>query len=180
MIDIIKTAIVSIWAVIMVTIAPTANALIVLVIFAMVNAFVGYQSNYITKRERFSRTKFSRAFKQLAFYMLLVILIHLAFHLFGEYDKALFAVKIVSWIALWGYTVKILQNFLQISPNTRGVRLIYYILAVKFVPKLLDKVGIQISEEELKKNVNNDITVTTKTTITTNDDSQENPEGVEE
>lgn len=180
MIDIIKTAIVSIWAVIMVTIAPTANALIVLVIFAMVNAFVGYQSNYITKQERFSRTKFSRAFKQLAFYMLLVILIHLAFHLFGEYDKALFAVKIVSWIALWGYTVKILQNFLQISPNTRGVRLIYYILAVKFVPKLLDKVGIQISEEELKKNVNNDITVTTKTTITTNDDNEEDPEGVEE
>lgn len=180
MIDIIKTAIVSIWAVIMVTIAPTANALIVLVIFAMVNAFVGYQSNYITKQERFSRTKFSRAFKQLAFYMLLVILIHLAFHLFGEYEKALFAVKIVSWIALWGYTVKILQNFLQISPNTRGVRLIYYILAVKFVPKLLDKVGIQISEEELKKNVNNDITVTTKTTITTNDDSQENPEGAKE
>lgn len=177
MIDIIKTAIVSIWAVIMVTIAPTANALIVLVIFAMVNAFVGYQSNYITKQERFSRTKFSRAFKQLAFYMLLVILIHLAFHLFGEYDKALFAVKIVSWIALWGYTVKILQNFLQISPNTRGVRLIYYILAVKFVPKLLDKVGIQISEEELKKNVNNDITVTTKTTITTNDDNKESAKG---
>lgn len=177
MIDIIKTAIVSIWAVIMVTIAPTTNALIVLVIFALVNAFVGYQSNYITKQERFSRTKFSRAFKQLAFYMLLVILIHLAFHLFGEYDKALFAVKIVSWIALWGYTVKILQNFLQISPNTRGVRLIYYILAVKFVPKLLDKVGIQISEEELKKNVNNDITVTTKTTIITNDDNEEPTKG---
>lgn len=177
MIDIIKTAIVSIWAVIMVTIAPTTNALIVLVIFALVNAFVGYQSNYITKQERFSRTKFSRAFKQLAFYMLLVILIHLAFHLFGEYDKALFAVKIVSWIALWGYTVKILQNFLQISPNTRGVRLIYYILAVKFVPKLLDKVGIQISEEELKKNVNNDITVTTKTTKTTNDDNEEPTKG---
>lgn len=177
MIDIIKTAIVSIWAVIMATIAPTTNALIVLVIFAMVNAFVGYQSNYITKRERFSLTKFWRAFTQLVFYMLLVVLIHLAFHLFGEYDKALFAVKIVSWIALWGYTVKILQNFLQISPKTRGAKLLYYILAVKFVPKLLDKVGIQISEEELKKNVNNDITVTTKTTITTNDDSQENAEG---
>ena len=172
-IDTIKPTIVAIWAVVLTTIAPTTNALILLVIFALVNAFVGYQSNYITRREKFSLSKFGKAFVQLLFYMLLVILIHLAFHLFGEYEKALFAIKVVSWIALWAYTVKILQNFMQINPNTRGVRLLYYILAVKFVPKLLDKIGIQISEEELKKNVNNDVT-------TTDDDRKEDPKGTEE
>lgn len=179
-IDTIKATIVAVWAVVLTTVAPTTNALILLVIFALVNAFVGYQSNYIAKHEKFSLSKFGKAFIQLLFYMLLVILIHLAFHLFGEYEKALFAIKVVSWIALWAYTVKILQNFLLISPRTRGAKLLYYILAVKFVPNLLNKIGIQISEEELKKNVNNDITVTTKTTITTNDDSKETTKGDEE
>lgn len=150
-IDTLKATIVAIWAIVMSALTPTTNALILLVIFAMVNAFVGYQSNWITKRERFSLTKFWNAFVQLVFYMLLVILIHLAFHLFDEHDKALFAVRAVSWIALWGYTVKILQNFLQISPKTKGVRLMHYILAVKFIPKLLKGWGIDISEEEVKQ-----------------------------
>ena len=150
-IDTLKATIVAVWAVVLTTVAPTTNALILLVIFALVNAFVGYQSNYITKREKFSLSKFWKAFTQLLFYMLLVILIHLAFHLFGEYEKALFAIKVVSWIALWAYTVKILQNFMQISPKSRGVRLLYYILAVKFIPNLLDKIGIVITEEEVTK-----------------------------
>lgn len=153
LIDTLRSTIVAICSVVLTTLAPTANALIILVIFAFVNAFVGYQSNYITKRERFMLSKFWRAFTQLLFYMLLVILIHLAFHIFDEHEKALFAIKVVSWIALWGYTVKILQNFLLINPNTRGVKLLYYILAVKFVPRLLSNFGIELSEEEQEKNI---------------------------
>lgn len=152
-IDTLRSTIVAICSVVLTTLAPTANALIILVIFAFVNAFVGYQSNSITKGERFMLSKFWTAFVQLLFYMLLVILIHLAFHIFDEHEKALFAIKVVSWIALWGYTVKILQNFLLINPNTRGVKLLYYILAVKFVPRLLSNFGIELSEEEQEKNI---------------------------
>lgn len=151
MIDSIKTGIVAIWAVIMAALAPTANALMLLVLFAVVNAFVGYQSNYITKRERFSLTKFWRAAIQLMMYMGLVVLLHLAFYLFGEVDKSLFAIKVVSWIAVWGYTVKILQNCLQIAPNTRGLKLLYYVLAVKFIGKLLRELGIEVDDNEIKQ-----------------------------
>lgn len=151
MIDSIKAGIVAIWAVIMAALAPTANALMLLVLFAVVNAFVGYQSNYITKRERFSLTKFWRAGIQLMMYMGLVVLLHLAFYLFGEVDKSLFAIKVVSWIAVWGYTVKILQNCLQIAPNTRGLKLLYYVLAVKFIGKLLRELGIEVDDNEIKQ-----------------------------
>lgn len=150
-IDQIRAGIVAIWAVIMAALAPTANALMLLVLFAVVNAFVGYQSNYITKRERFSLTKFWRAGIQLMMYMGLVVLLHLAFYLFGEVDKSLFAIKVVSWIAVWGYTVKILQNCLQIAPNTRGLKLLYYVLAVKFIGKLLRELGIEIDDNEIKQ-----------------------------
>lgn len=150
-IDQIRAGIVAIWAVIMAALAPTANALMLLVLFAVVNAFVGYQSNYITKRERFSLTKFWRAGIQLMMYMGLVVLLHLAFYLFGEVDKSLFAIKVVSWIAVWGYTVKILQNCLQIAPNTRGLKLLYYVLAVKFVGKLLRELGIEVDDNEIKQ-----------------------------
>lgn len=150
-IDQIRTAIVAIWAVIMAALAPTANALMLLVLFAVVNAFVGYQSNYITKQERFSLTKFWRAGIQLMMYMGLVVLLHLAFYLFGEVDKSLFAIKVVSWIAVWGYTVKILQNCLQIAPNTRGLKLLYYVLAVKFIGKLLRELGIEVDDNEIKQ-----------------------------
>lgn len=151
MIDSIKAGIVAIWAVIMAALAPTANALMLLVLFAVVNAFVGYQSNYITKRERFSLTKFWRAGIQLMMYMGLVVLLHLAFYLFGDVDKSLFAIKVVSWIAVWGYTVKILQNCLQIAPNTRGLKLLYYVLAVKFIGKLLRELGIEVDDNEIKQ-----------------------------
>lgn len=150
-IDQIRAGIVAIWAVIMAALAPTANALMLLVLFAVVNAFVGYQSNYITKRERFSLTKFWRAGIQLMMYMGLVVLLHLAFYLFGEVDKSLFAIKVVSWIAVWGYTVKILQNCLQIAPNTRGLKLLYYVLAVKFIGKLLCELGIEVDDNEIKQ-----------------------------
>nr|WP_311479515.1 hypothetical protein [uncultured Porphyromonas sp.] len=151
MIDSIKAGIVAIWAVIMAALAPTANALMLLVLFAVVNAFVGYQSNYITKQERFSLTKFWRAGIQLMMYTGLVILLHLAFYIFGDTDKSLFAIKVVSWIAVWGYTVKILQNCLQIAPNTRGLKLLYYVLAVKFIGKLLRELGIEIDDNEIKQ-----------------------------
>lgn len=150
-IDQIRAGIVAIWAVIMAALAPTANALMLLVLFAVVNAFVGYQSNYITKRERFSLTKFWRAGIQLMMYMGLVVLLHLAFYLFGEVDKSLFAIKVVSWIAVWGYTVKILQNCLQIAPNTQGLKLLYYVLAVKFIGKLLRELGIDVDDNEIKQ-----------------------------
>lgn len=150
-IDQIRAGIVAIWAVIMAALAPTANALMLLVLFAVVNAFVGYQSNYITKRERFSLTKFWRAGIQLMMYMGLVVLLHLAFYLFGDVDKSLFAIKVVSWIAVWGYTVKILQNCLQIAPNTRGLKLLYYVLAVKFIGKLLRELGIEVDDNEIKQ-----------------------------
>ena len=150
-IDQIRAGIVAIWAVIMAALAPTANALMLLVLFAVVNAFVGYQSNYITKQERFSLTKFWRAGIQLMMYMGLVVLLHLAFYLFGEVDKSLFAIKVVSWIAVWGYTVKILQNCLQIAPNTRGLKLLYYVLAVKFIGKLLRELGIEVDDNEIKQ-----------------------------
>lgn len=150
LIEQIRIYVVAIAAIVITALAPTVNALILLILFAMVNAFVGYQSNWITRRERFSLSKFWRAIVQLCFYMLLVILIHLAFYQFGEYDKALFAIKAVSWIALWGYTVKILQNFLQISPNTRGIRLLYNVLAVKFIGKLLRDWGIDVNDNEIK------------------------------
>lgn len=135
----------------MAALAPTANALMLLVLFAVVNAFVGYQSNYITKRERFSLTKFWRAGIQLMMYTGLVILLHLAFYIFGDTDKSLFAIKVVSWIAVWGYTVKILQNCLQIAPNTRGLKLLYYVLAVKFIGKLLRELGIEVDDNEIKQ-----------------------------
>ncbi len=150
-IDQIRAGIVAIWAVIMAALAPTANALMLLVLFAVVNAFVGYQSNYITKRERFSLSKFGRAAIQLMMYMGLVVLLHLAFYLFGEVDKSLFAIKVVSWIAVWSYTVKILQNCLQIAPNTRGLKLLYYVLAVKFIGKLLRELGIEVDDNEIKQ-----------------------------
>lgn len=150
-IDQIKIVIVAIWAVIMTALSPTVNALLLLVIFAIVNAFVGYQSNYITRHERFSFSKFGRAGIQLMMYMGLVILLHLAFYLFGEVDKSLFAIKVVSWIAVWGYTVKILQNCLQIAPNTRGLKLLYYVLAVKFIGKLLRELGIEVDDNEIKQ-----------------------------
>ncbi len=150
-IDQIRVGIVAIWAVIMAALAPTANALMLLVLFAVVNAFVGYQSNYITKRERFSLTKFWRAGVQLMMYMGLVVLLHLAFYLFGDVDKSLFAIKVVSWIAVWGYTVKILQNCLQIAPNTRGLNLLYHVLAVKFIGKLLRELGIEVDDNEIKQ-----------------------------
>lgn len=135
----------------MAALAPTANALMLLVLFAVVNAFVGYQSNYITRHERFSFSKFGRAGIQLMMYMGLVILLHLAFYIFGDTDKSLFAIKVVSWIAVWGYTVKILQNCLQIAPNTRGLKLLYYVLAVKFIGKLLRELGIEVDDNEIKQ-----------------------------
>lgn len=150
-IDQIKIVIVAIWAVIMTALSPTVNALLLLVIFAIVNAFVGYQSNYITRHERFSFSKFGRAGMQLMMYMGLVILLHLAFYIFGDTDKSLFTIKVVSWIAVWGYTVKILQNCLQIAPNTRGLKLLYYVLAVKFIGKLLRELGIEIDDNEIKQ-----------------------------
>lgn len=150
-IDQIRAGIVAIWAVIMAALAPTANALMLLVLFAIVNAFVGYQSNYITRHERFSFSKFGRAGMQLMMYMGLVILLHLAFYIFGDTDKSLFAIKVVSWIAVWGYTVKILQNCLQIAPNTRGLKLLYYVLAVKFIGKLLREIGIEVDDNEIKQ-----------------------------
>lgn len=150
-IDQIRAGIVAIWAVIMAALAPTANALMLLVLFAVVNAFVGYQSNYITRHERFSFSKFGRAGIQLMMYMGLVILLHLAFYIFGDTDKSLFAIKVVSWIAVWGYTVKILQNCLQIAPNTRGLKLLYYVLAVKFIGKLLRELGIEVDDNEIKQ-----------------------------
>lgn len=150
-IDQIKIVIVAIWAVIMTALSPTVNALLLLVIFAIVNAFVGYQSNYITRHERFSFSKFGRAGIQLMMYTGLVILLHLAFYIFGDTDKSLFAIKVVSWIAVWGYTVKILQNCLQIAPNTRGLKLLYYVLAVKFIGKLLRELGIEVDDNEIKQ-----------------------------
>ncbi len=150
-IDQIKIVIVAIWAVIMTALSPTVNALLLLVLFAIVNAFVGYQSNYITRHERFSFSKFGRAGMQLMMYMGLVILLHLAFYIFGDTDKSLFAIKVVSWIAVWGYTVKILQNCLQIAPNTRGLKLLYYVLAVKFIGKLLRELGIEVDDNEIKQ-----------------------------
>lgn len=150
-IDQIKIVIVAIWAVIMTALSPTVNALLLLVLFAIVNAFVGYQSNYITRHERFSFSKFGRAGIQLMMYMGLVILLHLAFYIFGDTDKSRFAIKVVSWIAVWGYTVKILQNCLQIAPNTRGLKLLYYVLAVKFIGKLLRELGIEVDDNEIKQ-----------------------------
>lgn len=150
-IDQIKIVIVAIWAVIMTALSPTVNALLLLVLFAIVNAFVGYQSNYITRHERFSFSKFGRAGMQLMMYMGLVILLHLAFYIFGDTDKSLFTIKVVSWIAVWGYTVKILQNCLQIAPNTRGLKLLYYVLAVKFIGKLLRELGIEVDDNEIKQ-----------------------------
>lgn len=150
-IDQIKIVIVAIWAVIMTALSPTVNALLLLVLFAIVNAFVGYQSNYITRHERFSFSKFGRAGLQLMMYMGLVILLHLAFYIFGDTDKSLFAIKVVSWIAVWGYTVKILQNCLHIAPNTRGLKLLYYVLAVKFIGKFLRELGIEIDDNEIKQ-----------------------------
>lgn len=150
-IDQIKIVIVAIWAVIMTALSPTVNALLLLVLFAIVNAFVGYQSNYITRHERFSFSKFGRAGIQLMMYTGLVILLHLAFYIFGDTDKSLFAIKVVSWIAVWGYTVKILQNCLQIAPNTRGLKLLYYVLAVKFIGKLLRELGIEVDDNEIKQ-----------------------------
>lgn len=150
MIEAMRVAIVAIWAVIMTALAPTANALLVLVLFAFANAFIGYQSNWITKRERFSFRKFWRAVVQLTFYTLLTVLLFLAFYLFGEAYLAETATKVVVWVAVWGYTVKILQNFLEVSPKTRGVRLLYNLLAVKFIPKLLERWGVDVDEADMK------------------------------
>lgn len=150
MIETIRVAVVAIWAVVMTALAPMANALLVLVIFAVSNAFVGYLSNWITKQEKFSFRKFWRAFVQLTFYLLLTIIIYLAFSLFGELGLADIATRVVVWISVWGYTVKILQNFLLVSPKTRGVRLLYNLLAVKFIPRLLARWGVDIDEEEMR------------------------------
>ena len=150
LIEQIRIGIVAIWAVVMTALAPTTNALLLLVIFALSNAFVGYQSNYITLGEPFSFSKFWRAGIQLLMYMGLVVLLHTAFYVFGDTEKSLFATKVVAWIAVWGYTVKILQNCLKIAPKTRGLRLLYTILAVKFVGKLLQEWGLDVDETDLK------------------------------
>lgn len=150
LIEQIRAIVVAITAIVITALAPTVNALFLLVIFAFVNAFVGYQANTITRHERFSLRKFWRAIVQLCFYMSLVVMMYLAFHLFSEAELALFAIKVVAWIAVWGYTVKILQNFLQVFPHTRGVKLLYNVLAVKFVGKLLRDWGLDINDEELQ------------------------------
>ena len=132
----------------MTALSPTVNALLLLVLFAMVNAFVGYQSNYITRHERFSFSKFGRAGIQLMMYVGLVVLLHLAFCIFDDVEKSLFAIKVVSWIAVWGYTVKLL----------------YHVLAVKFVGKLLRELGIDVNDDEIKKLRDDDDNEATKGT----------------
>lgn len=150
MIEQARAMVVALWAVVMTALAPTLNALLLLVVFAMVNGFVGWQSNSIVSGERFKLSKFWHAFVQLGFYMMLVVLLHLAFHIFGEVEKSGIAIRIVSWIAVWGYTTKILQNFLMVFPKTRGVRLLYNLLAVKFIPKLLSQWGIEVNDKDVE------------------------------
>lgn len=154
----IRIAILAIWAVIASALAPTINAMIVLIIFSLVNMFIGYQANSITKGERFMFSKAWNAIQQLAFYMAMVVLMHIAFWLFGDVEISEIAIKAICWVGVWGYTVKILQNFLLIFPKTRGVRLLYYFIAIKFIPKLMQRLGIDVSEEYMKEfNEENDI-----------------------
>ena len=151
----IRTLLVVCIATIMSALAPTANALLLLIIFGLVNMFMGWQANWMIHRERFKFSKFWLAMKQLMFYMVLVILIHLSFYLFDKHEWSVIAVRLISWIAVWAYLVKTLQNFLLIFPKTRGVRLLYNLIAVKFIPRLLGYFGIDYSHEEMEQ-FNND------------------------
>lgn len=151
LIDTVRATIVTIWAIIMTALAPTANAILLLVIFALFNAFIGYQCNSITRHERFSFRKFWRAGGELLLYLSLVVLLHITFYVFGETEKSLFAIKAIAWIAVWGYLVKILQNALKVFPHAQGLKLLYHIVGIKFIGKYLRGYGLQITDEELRE-----------------------------
>ncbi len=146
----IRVGFVAIWAVVASALAPTVNALLFLCVCSIVNMLIGYLSNMVTKGERFSMTKMLRAFVQLLFYMGLVILLHCAFWIFDELTASEIAIRAVCWVGVWGYLVKILQNFLLVFPDTQGIKLLYYLLSVKFIPQVLGRIGIDVSEDEMK------------------------------
>ena len=82
----VKIMLVAILALIASALSPTQNALLMLTIFALVNAVLGFHSNSVVKREKFSFRKFFRAIQQLMFYMCLVVILHFAFALFNEVE----------------------------------------------------------------------------------------------
>ena len=147
----VKATLVSLWALILSALAPTGNALFLLVVFAVVNLFIGYQSNLIVKKERFIFRKMWRAIQELAFYMMLTVVMHLCFYLFDEDVLANIAVRVVCWVGIWGYLVKILANVLQVFPKSKGIRLLHYIVGIKFVPYMLKSMGVEFNEEEMEQ-----------------------------
>ena len=151
MITQVKATLVSLWALILSALAPTGNALFLLVVFAVVNLFIGYQSNLIVKKERFIFRKMWRAIQELAFYMMLTVVMHLCFYLFDEDVLANIAVRVVCWVGIWGYLVKILANVLQVFPKSKGIRLLHYIVGIKFVPYMLKSMGVEFNEEEMEQ-----------------------------
>ncbi|MDD7558916.1 MAG: hypothetical protein SOW44_08720 [Porphyromonas sp.] len=147
----IKATLVALVAIVLSTLAPTGNALFLLVIFAVVNLFIGYQSNLIVRKERFIFRKMWRAIQELAFYMMLTVVMHLCFYLFDETNLALIAVRVVCWVGIWGYLVKILANMLEVFPKSKGIRLLHYIVGIKFIPYILKRVGVEFSEEDMEQ-----------------------------
>lgn len=147
----LRTIMVVVWATIMTSLTNSAGALFALVLLALMNGFIGWRSNWVEKRERFRFSKFWNAFTQLMFYMVFVVLVHLVFYLLGEQEWAKTAVSIVCYVALWAYVVKILQNSKIIFPNSRGIAFMYALVAIKFMPMLLGKLGFNITEEDMNK-----------------------------
>ena len=147
----IKAALIAVWAVALSALAPTGHALFLLVAFGLFNMFIGYQSNLIIKKEKFSFRKMWRALQELMFYMCLTIFMHLAFFLFEDQSLAEIAVRTVCWVGVWGYLVKILENAKKVFPKNRSLKLLYYIAGIKFIPWMLERFGVSFTEEDMEK-----------------------------
>lgn len=147
----IKEVVVSLFALVVSSLAPVSTPLVLLMMMSMIDVSLGFSANRITKGEEFKFNKAFNAVTKMSFFCLFTILIHLTFHLFGDVDVAFLVVKYLSWIIIYHYLLNMLYNARKIYPNSRAIPFLIEVLQLHVLGALMARMGINLENTKLKE-----------------------------
>lgn len=130
--------------------APIQNSIIVLMLFFLVNFFIGFRTDVRVNNAEFSLKKAFEGIKMLILYYTLVFIIHMGIISFNEISLAEKAAKFITWIVCYWYLVNMLRNIKKIWPKNETISFLYDLLTVEIFTMLMNKFGINKDKYENK------------------------------
>lgn len=123
-------------------ITPIQHILLLLLFASTVNIIFGIRADKVDKNRPFSMKKAMQSFEQLILYFLIVIMIFVTFKYLGDENIGELAMKWLTYILIYFYSINILRNAEILHPKNKAIPFLKLVLTTEVFYRINGILGL--------------------------------------